>query len=361
MKFVRKLLFSAVLLAILSASLAFAASVEEDLLSEYALEDAEEPSPSSNIDLDLDLVDVRALSSLDFRDPGPPSAASLIDAGARAAAASASDHARVARSPESSAEFLARHEAESAADERLDALVNSNMEDTAWAAHHAADGSLLEAGSGSNSGAGAGAGAGTEAGSPSPARGSSGFGGRILPGGARLRNWHATPEQMAGRDMTLTEKLKAATAEVERNKDDALYQSSRKILTRISRAAASHEGLDKAVKADRIEPALRDPVSPYKDGFVAEVSPKAMAPNSKDVIDCTACRFAWMQVELDLGNSVDPVAIYDAFVTHCSEMQLSGIFRHPCNIMFANVDKMIGDYISSMSVNQLCMHNGLCR
>jgi hypothetical protein len=85
------------------------------------------------------------------------------------------------------------------------------------------------------------------------------------------------------------------------------------------------------------------------------------APTAKDVVDCTACRFAWLSVENDVGSSLNAVTLYDSFVSHCSAMQNANIFFHPCMLMFKQADTMIGNYMAGMSVNQVCMHASMCR
>lgn len=82
---------------------------------------------------------------------------------------------------------------------------------------------------------------------------------------------------------------------------------------------------------------------------------------SKDVVDCVACRYAWLKVEQDLGNTYSEKALYDSFVTHCAHMQQSNIFFSACNDMFHQVDDMIGDYLNGHTVNQLCMKARMCR
>ena len=85
------------------------------------------------------------------------------------------------------------------------------------------------------------------------------------------------------------------------------------------------------------------------------------APTARDVVDCVACRFAWLGVEKDIGNSFDVVSVYDAFVAQCANMQQTNIFFTPCTLMFRQIDSMIGNYLASMSVNQLCTVAQMCR
>ena len=87
----------------------------------------------------------------------------------------------------------------------------------------------------------------------------------------------------------------------------------------------------------------------------------AGARSNKDVVDCVACRFAWLGVEQDLANANAPHQLYDAFVNKCAVMQESNIFFHSCLRMFGRVDRMIADYISGHTVNQMCMKAKMCR
>lgn len=179
--------------------------------------------------------------------------------------------------------------------------------------------------------------------------------------GEGLRSWNVSPDTQAGRNLTLPERLSNVRKQLDEDKDAPMYHHMDRVLKRVNTIADSFDKLDKDVKANNFARVHSNPHSHRTKGDKEITGEDPVAPRSKDVIDCVACRYAWMQVEVDLGNSVDPVALYDAFVTHCSEMQLSNIFKHPCNNMFAMIDKMIGDYVASMSVNQMCMHAAMCR
>eukprot|EP00933_Yihiella_yeosuensis_P054582 TRINITY_DN53057_c0_g1_i1.p1 TRINITY_DN53057_c0_g1~~TRINITY_DN53057_c0_g1_i1.p1 ORF type:complete len:282 (-),score=55.14 TRINITY_DN53057_c0_g1_i1:61-906(-) len=96
----------------------------------------------------------------------------------------------------------------------------------------------------------------------------------------------------------------------------------------------------------------KGPKAPYRSN---------KARTAKDVIDCTACRFAWLKVEQEVGNAYSEKALYDSFVSTCASMQQSGIFFSPCNDMFAQVDDLIADYLNSHTVNQMCMNARMCR
>jgi len=94
---------------------------------------------------------------------------------------------------------------------------------------------------------------------------------------------------------------------------------------------------------------------------------RANAPNYKndhepgDVEDCVACRYVWMQVEMDVGNSMIEENIYDAFHANALEAQKTPIFYPACQTMFDSIDDMLGDYMDGYSVNQICENSMLCR
>jgi len=81
----------------------------------------------------------------------------------------------------------------------------------------------------------------------------------------------------------------------------------------------------------------------------------------EDVEDCVACRYVWLQVEMDVGNSQIESNIYDSFKAHCRDAQLSRIFYPACQDMFDAVDDMIGDYMDGFTVNQMCENSRICR
>jgi hypothetical protein len=416
-----------VILLGLAASLGFAARVDEDLdLSELLTAAGGDSSAEASggeydthrfADLDLDLIDSRALASLDFRDPGPPpkGAASLLEdaseaedytsseahvSAARARSAAAAS-ARLsadgqARLSQSNADFLAGHAADMAEDDHLEALLASDADDANWAQHSSAA-SLLATRSSTTATAAAvpttasGAPAGTSSlqasdpSNPQPdyyqqtaAQSAAAVADIIAKRdeariaevariaaeeppvkGDSLQDQLGTTK--SGKNMTLDIKMKDVRKQLDDDKSVPMYPAMDRILNRVDKLVKTYGQLDRDVQASRITPAVLDP-----DAMQTKADKKVdlynqVAPTAKDIIDCTACRYTWMQIEVDLGNAVDPVALYDAFVHHCSEMQLTNIFKHPCNAMFASIDKMIGDYVASMSVNQLCMHAGLCR
>jgi len=81
----------------------------------------------------------------------------------------------------------------------------------------------------------------------------------------------------------------------------------------------------------------------------------------EDVEDCVACRYVWLQVEMDVGNSQIEENIYDSFYQNCLEGQKSPIFYPACQTMFDSVDDMIGDYMDGYTINQMCENSLLCR
>jgi hypothetical protein len=81
----------------------------------------------------------------------------------------------------------------------------------------------------------------------------------------------------------------------------------------------------------------------------------------EDVEDCVACRYVWLQVEMDVGNSQIEENIYDSFYQNSLEAQKAPIFYPGCQTMFDSIDDMIGDYMDGYTVNQLCENSLLCR
>jgi len=81
----------------------------------------------------------------------------------------------------------------------------------------------------------------------------------------------------------------------------------------------------------------------------------------EDVEDCVACRYVWLQVEMDVGNSQIEENIYDSFYQNCLEAQKAPIFYPACQTMFDSIDDMIGDYMDGFTVNQVCENSLLCR
>lgn len=65
-------------------------------------------------------------------------------------------------------------------------------------------------------------------------------------------------------------------------------------------------------------------------------------------LDCVACRWIWLSVELDVGNSQIEEAIYDSFTRRCIDAQKAPIFYAACEDMFDDVYGMIGDYMVSL-------------
>jgi len=93
-------------------------------------------------------------------------------------------------------------------------------------------------------------------------------------------------------------------------------------------------------------------------GFAAGVLGKRMP---SDVEDCVACRYVWLQVEMDVGNSVVEENIYDSFYQNALEAQKAPIFYPGCQTMFDSIDDMISDYMDGYTVNQMCENSLLCR
>jgi len=93
----------------------------------------------------------------------------------------------------------------------------------------------------------------------------------------------------------------------------------------------------------------------------SKVAAGKLARTAQDVEDCVACRYIWLQVEMDVGNTQIEENIYDSFTQNCIEAQKAPIFYPACQDMFDAVDDMIGDYMDGYTVNQLCENSRLCR
>lgn len=82
---------------------------------------------------------------------------------------------------------------------------------------------------------------------------------------------------------------------------------------------------------------------------------------AQDIEDCVGCRFVWLGVELEVGNSQVEETIYDSFVKRCMEAEKAPIFFQTCQDMFDDVYGMIGDYMNGFTVNQVCEGAKMCR
>jgi len=80
-----------------------------------------------------------------------------------------------------------------------------------------------------------------------------------------------------------------------------------------------------------------------------------------DVQDCVCCRYIWLQVEMDLGSTSDPSALYDAFTHNCIEAQKVPMFMSGCSDMYESINDMIRDYGKDYTVDQLCQNSEICR
>jgi len=138
---------------------------------------------------------------------------------------------------------------------------------------------------------------------------------------------------------------------------DQIERYVRKMMGQIRSLCVAKDELIADIKKDSIAPNVPPTGQPIP---VERVSGRR-GRSDVDVIDCVACRFAWLKVEMDAGNSQKLKQLYDTFVYHCSQMQEGKLFFHSCNKMFAQVDKMIGDYIFGYTVSQMCENAQMCR
>jgi hypothetical protein len=81
----------------------------------------------------------------------------------------------------------------------------------------------------------------------------------------------------------------------------------------------------------------------------------------EDIEDCVACRYIWLQVEQEVGNSQIEEDIYNSFSASCKDAAAAPLFFPACQDMFDQSDDMIGDYMDGYTVNQVCENARLCR
>lgn len=168
-----------------------------------------------------------------------------------------------------------------------------------------------------------------------------------------------------GRPSTLDDYVTRATVNTEKlgGRGAPVTDFSRNIVGQVQQLSGNRKRLLRDIEQNRItELSVRK-----EGGKRAKVDKinKIKRPNrvrsNMDVIDCVACRFAWLKVEMDMGNTRTPHQLYDAFVQHCAGMQETNLFYNPCNKMFGKIDRLIADYISGNTVNLICMKSRMCR
>jgi len=135
-------------------------------------------------------------------------------------------------------------------------------------------------------------------------------------------------------------------------------------VSRSSASSPSHSISPHASSSEHAVAAASNKMDLSRAKFM-EVSSKVtagkVARTAQDVEDCVACRYIWLQVEMDVGNTQIEENIYDSFTQNCIEAQKAPIFYPACQDMFDAVDDMIGDYMDGYTVNQLCENSRLCR
>lgn len=115
--------------------------------------------------------------------------------------------------------------------------------------------------------------------------------------------------------------------------------------------------------AARVEKAEAGAKIPGMLGALAGTAFAMFAPIRKpaQVEDCVACRYIWLQVEMDVGNSQIEEAIMDSFTQNCIEAQKAPIFYPACQDMYRVAEVMVADYMKGYTVNQMCENSRICR
>jgi len=81
----------------------------------------------------------------------------------------------------------------------------------------------------------------------------------------------------------------------------------------------------------------------------------------EEVEDCVTCRYVWLQVEMDIGNTQIEDNVYDSFNQNALEAMKQPIFYPGVQTMYDAIDDMIGDYMDGLNVNQICENSLMCR
>jgi len=82
---------------------------------------------------------------------------------------------------------------------------------------------------------------------------------------------------------------------------------------------------------------------------------------AEEIEDCVTCRYVWLQVEMDVGDTTIEDNVYDSFNQNALEAQKAPIFYPGCQMMWDQIDDMIGDYMDGKTVNQICENSLMCR
>jgi len=88
---------------------------------------------------------------------------------------------------------------------------------------------------------------------------------------------------------------------------------------------------------------------------------EARPHTAEEIEDCVTCRYVWLQVEMDVGDTTIEDNVYDAFNQNALEAQKAPIFYPGCQMMWDQIDDMIGDYMDGKTVNQICENSLMCR
>lgn len=85
------------------------------------------------------------------------------------------------------------------------------------------------------------------------------------------------------------------------------------------------------------------------------------SPTAK-IEDCTACKYVWGRVEMEIANTRFPADIQASFERQCMDAQRTRIFYKPCETMFDDLYAFVDDYLSGKyDVTDMCARGKMCR
>jgi hypothetical protein len=190
-----------------------------------------------------------------------------------------------------------------------------------------------------------------------------------LPGLKQFGDWgSAVPPGFPGQPTAAELEAKLAEFEAKRQAERAARHAERE--ARRAKRAAEREATNarkslelesyrevnnkKLAKADAEAEAQAEKERLAKGG-------KFLIHSAEEIEDCMSCRYVWLQVEMDVGDTQIEENVYDAFNQNAIEAQKQPIFYPGVQTMFDVVDDMLGDYMDGYNVNQICENSLLCR
>jgi hypothetical protein len=106
------------------------------------------------------------------------------------------------------------------------------------------------------------------------------------------------------------------------------------------------------------------PFGPGKSGGAKKTATTTTADDSQKLQSaqkCTACKYVWKQIEMDVGGSKSIQAVQASFQKNCMNAQKASIYYATCEDMYDDLYAMTEDYMSSnFDELVLCQKAGFC-